>query len=254
MTVSAHFKVFMSEALIARQFRGPPNSGNGGYVCGVLASQFDGPATAVLRAIVPLDIPMPLARVDDRVTMINGDKLVGEAWAADPSILPQVWTPPCLEDAEAATKRSPTWNHPLHPPCFSCSLTREEGDGLRVAVGQVEGRPKGYLAGVWTPHRNFADANGRAPAEIVWAALDCPGSIAWMVLTPPVGLLGTMTGEVLQLPKVEEPHVVTAWPLGQEGRKHYAGVALFTADGALLARGHQIWIGRNPNAPPRPPN
>ena len=40
----------MRDVVIARQFRGPPNSGNGGYVCGVLAQGFDGPATAVLRA------------------------------------------------------------------------------------------------------------------------------------------------------------------------------------------------------------
>jgi hypothetical protein len=31
--------------LIGRQFRGPPNSGNGGYVCGVLAKGLDGPVT-----------------------------------------------------------------------------------------------------------------------------------------------------------------------------------------------------------------
>lgn len=242
----------MSEALIARQFRGPPHSGNGGYVCGVLGKTFEGPATAILRAIVPLDTPMPLATVDGKLTMTHEGNVIGEAWAADPSVLPEVWAPPSLEEARAATLRSPTWEHPLHPPCFSCSLTREEGDGLRVAVGQVEGQPVGYLAGVWTPHPNFADADGLVPAEIVWAALDCPGSIAWMVHLPRVGLLGTMTGEVLRLPKAGEPHIVTAWPLGSEGRKHYAGVALFTAGGELLARGHQIWIGRNPNAPPSP--
>jgi hypothetical protein len=239
--------------MIARQFRGPPNSGNGGYVCGVLARDFEGPATAVLRAIVPLDTPMPLARQDSKLRMTNGEVLVGEAWAADPATLPDTWDPPTLAEAEAATLRSPTWARPLHPPCFSCSLTREEGDGLRVAVGQVEGRPKGYLAGVWTPHATFADTNGGTPVEIVWAALDCPGSIAWMVEGHPVGLLGTMTGEVTALPRAGEPHIVTAWPLGADGRKHYAGVALFTAAGKRLARGHQIWIARNPAnlSPPR---
>ena len=52
----------MSDVLIARQFRGPPNSGNGGYVCGVLGREFDGPSTAILRAIVPLDTPMRFDR------------------------------------------------------------------------------------------------------------------------------------------------------------------------------------------------
>jgi hypothetical protein len=195
---------------------------------------------------------MPLARNDGKLKMTNGDVLVGEAWAADPALLPEVWAPPSLTEAEGATLRSPTWERPLHPPCFSCSLTREDGDGLRVAVGQVEGRPKGYLAGVWTPHANFADESGEVFDEIVWAALDCPGSIAWLVHTPPVGLLGTMTGEVVKKPRAGQPHIVTAWPLGAEGRKHYAGVALFTAEGEMLARGHQIWIGRNPAMAPSP--
>ena len=40
----------MSKIVIGRQFCGPPNSGNGGYVCGVLADGLEGPVTAVLRA------------------------------------------------------------------------------------------------------------------------------------------------------------------------------------------------------------
>ena len=243
----------MSDVLIARQFRGPPNSGNGGYVCGVLGREFDGPSTAILRAIVPLDTPMRFDRTDAGLTMLHGETLIGEARPAEKSDLPEVWPAPSLEEAKAATLRSPTWERPLHPPCFSCSLTREEGDGLRVATGQVTGQPEGYLAGTWTPHANFDDGTGHAPVEVVWAALDCPGSIVWMVKGTPVGLLGTMTAEVTKLPKIGEPHIVTTWPIGSEGRKFYSGVALFTADGELLARGHQVWIGRNPNAPPRPP-
>ncbi len=51
-----------------------------------------------------------------------------------------------------------------------------------------------------------------------------------------------MTGEVLRRPAAGEPCIVTAWPLVREGRKETAGVALFSADGELLARGHQVWI------------
>ena len=36
--------------------------------------------------------------------------------------------------------------------------------------------------------------------------------------------------------------IVTAWPLERDGRKEFSGVALFSADGELLARGHQVWI------------
>jgi acyl-CoA thioesterase len=40
-----------------------------------------------------------------------------------------------------------------------------------------------------------------------------------------------------------------AWPIEQQGRKFTAGVALFDADGALMARGRQIWIARGAPKP-----
>jgi hypothetical protein len=51
-----------------------------------------------------------------------------------------------------------------------------------------------------------------------------------------------MTGEVIRRPGAGEPCIVTAWPLVREGRKETAGVALFSTDGELLARGRQVWI------------
>ena len=36
--------------------------------------------------------------------------------------------------------------------------------------------------------------------------------------------------------------MVVGWPLGEDGRKLYAGTALFTADGELLARARATWI------------
>ena len=59
-----------------------------------------------------------------------------------------------------------------------------------------------------------------------------------------------MTGEVLRHPRAGEACIVTAWPLERSGRKETAGVALFSAQGELLARAHQVWIVMN--APPRP--
>jgi hypothetical protein len=39
---------------IASRFCGPPNTGNGGYVCGMLARHIDGAVDAAVRAPVPL--------------------------------------------------------------------------------------------------------------------------------------------------------------------------------------------------------
>ncbi len=233
----------MTEIVVAHQFRGPPQSGNGGYVCGLLGREFNGPATVALRALIPLDAPLDLVRDGERVTLIAADgTLIAEARAAAP--LPQPPACPTREQARTGSLRFQQAERPFHPPCFTCTTLREEGDGLRVFAGPYGGEA-GHIAAAWTPHPAFADSQGLAPAEIVWAALDCPGSFAWLdSLGHTGGLLGTMTAEVLRRPRIGEPHIVTAWPLEQSGRKYVSGVALFTESGKMLARGHQIWIGR----------
>ena len=239
----------MAKIVIAQQFCGPPNSGNGGYVCGVLARAIEGPATSVLRARVPLDVELEMtAAGDGAMTMTDADgALVGRGEAAEAGLLPTPPAPPSLVEARAAGARNLGLSQRIHPICFTCGPEREEGDGLRVFAGQVEGAPAGHVACAWTPDAAFADAQGDIPTEVIWAALDCPGFFAWVVKEGRHGaLLGTMTGEVLRRPKAGEPTIVTAWPLAREGRKETAGVALFSADGELMARAHQVWIMMGP--------
>ena len=45
----------MQSIRIDRRFCGPPNSGNGGYVCGLLAAHIDGGAEITLRVPPPLE-------------------------------------------------------------------------------------------------------------------------------------------------------------------------------------------------------
>jgi hypothetical protein len=138
----------------------------------------------------------------------------------------------------------------MHPICFTCGPERAEGDGLRVFPGQIGGAAQGHVGCVWTPDAAFADADGLMPTEVIWAALDCPGFFAWVVKEGRHGaLLGTMTGEVIRAPKAGEPTVVMAWPLVREGRKETAGVALFSAEGDLMARAYQVWITMAPAFP-----
>jgi hypothetical protein len=238
----------MSQTIIAAQFAGPPTSGNGGYVAGILARAIEGPATAVLRAAIPLDTPLNLTGEDGRWTMTGADGgLIGEAFAASAADLPDPPPAPSLAAAEAASRRYLGLTQTYHPICFSCATSRGEGDGLRVFAGQLEGAEPGVLAAAWTPHPSFAGAGGTIPSEIVWAALDCAGWYAWLVKDGTVaGLLGTMTGEVLRAPRAGEPHIVMAWPIeGGSGRKRFSGVALYTRDGECIARGRQVWIAVN---------
>lgn len=242
----------MSQITIGRQFCGPPNSGNGGYVCGVLAKGLDGPVTSVLRAPIPLDVALGLEPRDGgNVLLGEADTLIGQGGPARQE-LPEPPPAPSLEAARAAGARHIGLTQRVHPICFTCGNEREDGDGLRVLPGQLQGAETGVVACTWTPHANFADADGLVAAEVVWAALDCPGYFAWVEREGRHGaLLGTMTGEITAPVKAGEDYVVIAWPILKDGRKEIAGTALFDGDGRLMARFHQVWIvmGPRPQAP-----
>ena len=234
------------QVVVAAQFRGPPNSGNGGYVCGLLAERLGSPVvTGILRAPIPIDAPLYIASDGStvRLTSPAGD-LIAEGRAGDAADLPTPTVPPSLEAAKKAGTRFVGLAHPFHPICFTCAANLDEGYGLRVFVGQVDGEPDGVLAGTWAPHANFVDADGLARIDAIWAALDCPGSFAWLARGGPGGLLGTMTCEILRRPRAGETCIVTAWPIEASGRKSIAGTALYSAGGELMARSRQIWIGR----------
>jgi hypothetical protein len=235
---------------VASQFRGPPQSGNGGYVCGLLAEALGGPVTAMLRAPVPLDQALTLVADGETARLVGpGETLIGEARRAAPEDLPAPPAPPSLAQARAAAERFVGLQRTFHPICFTCGPSLADGVGLRVFAGQIEGAPAGHVAGPWTPHAAFAGADGLIPAPIIWAALDCPGSVAWVVQEGGGGLLGTMTAQVLRHPTPGETLTVLAWPMTLSGRKRFAGTALYSAEGELLAHSAQIWIGRAPVSP-----
>ena len=47
-----------NEVLIEPRFRGPPESGNGGYVCGIVGAAAGEPVSVRLRRPPPLDLPV----------------------------------------------------------------------------------------------------------------------------------------------------------------------------------------------------
>ena len=57
----------METMTIPHRFRGPPNSGNGGYVCGMLARQIAGAAEVTLRAPPPLETKLDLVEVGTEI-------------------------------------------------------------------------------------------------------------------------------------------------------------------------------------------
>ena len=218
------------EIVVDRRFRGPLTSGNGGYVSGRVAAFVDGPAEVTLRLPPPLDTPLRVERVDGGVRVLDGDTLVAEARPAEVDADPPA--PPTWDEAVAARERHVRFGSAAFAECYVCGI-RDEGDGLGIHVGAVAGREPLHAA-PWEV--------GEEGDEIVWAAIDCPGAYAVGAQGRGEVVLGRMAAEVLRVPRRGERCVAVAWPLGEDGRKLYAGTALYTADGELLARARQTWI------------
>ena len=226
--------------VIERRFRGPPDSGNGGYSCGLLASGAEGPMEVTLRKPPPLERALALSRGDgDKTLLLDGTTVIAEAVEAALDL--ELPAPVSLAAAEVASLAFPWKTTHAFPMCFSCGP--ENSEGLQIFSGPVPGR--NVFAGPWVPSSTLPTDGGLIAPEIVWAALDCPGGVgAWMTnpIVEAIGLLGRMTADIARRPAPGERCVVLGWRLGVEGRKVFAGSALFSADGELLGRSRQTWI------------
>jgi hypothetical protein len=217
------------EIMFPRHFRGPLTSANGGYACGRLAAFVDANEVEVtLRMPPPLDRPLAVERDGDGARLVDDDAVVAEARPAPLEV--DVPAPVSVEVAEASRERHARDWSPEFSECYVCGV-RE--DGLEVHVGPVAGREPLHASPIALPE---------ARSEIVWAAIDCPGAYAVGAEGRGDIVLGRMTARVNRVPSVDEQCVVTAWPLGEDGRKLFAGTALFAEDGELLALARQVWI------------
>ena len=215
---------------IARRYRGPLDSANGGYAAGLVGSRLGAAAEVTLRLPPPLERPLELRRESDRVLLLDGDRLVAEAAPGEPAVEAPV--PPSAAEAAAASKGVGAFGPPQFAECFVCGV-RPDGTGLAIHPGPLPGR-EGLVATTWV-------AREVAP-EVVWAAIDCPGAYAVGETGRGEPVLGRMTARVERLPAEGEPCVVVGWPLGEDGRKLHAGTALYGRNGEVLALARQVWI------------
>ena len=216
------------ELVIDRKFRGPTESANGGYTCGLLASFMHGPAEVTLRRPPPLERTLEV-ETEGPLELRYGNELVA---AAAPAELELEIPDPISFDEAAAAALPQGDRDSVFPECFVCGWKRD--DGLRVYAGPVEGRE--LVAATWLPHEDVISS------EFVWAALDCPGAIAVEFGQRGNPVLGRLKAHVEHLPHPGERCVVLGWPLGEDGRKRYAGTALFGEDDRLLGSACATWI------------
>ena len=225
--------------IIADKFRGPPQSGNGGYVAGICAGLLEQPidqaVEVTLRAPIPLDQTLQPHLNESGAIVCHGETLIAEVKAAEL----EVSHPPVLawDKVEAARETAYALQDNLqdfmpgipgyHPVCFCCGAGNP--DGLQVFVAPVDEQ----MAAIWPTDPNWADAHGLVPIEYLWTAMDCPGQFAFIREGVRTGLLGRMTARILKQPKAGESLLVNAWTIKIEGKKHYAGAAIYNRDGEL---------------------
>jgi len=225
--------------VIHRRFRGPEESGNGGYTAGLVARFVGDDAEVTLRRPPPLERPLTVTRRGPQVLVHDETDLVAEGIPGRLDLaLPD---PPTWDEAVEASCAYAGFERHFFPGCFVCGPEREPGDGLRIFPG-------------WLPGRDMVAAPGRADAslpaesgflttEIAWSFLDCPG--AWAMERDqedrPV-VLGRMAARLVKPIPVGADCLAVGWPLGREGRKLFSGTALFDPGGALYGFGKQTWI------------
>jgi hypothetical protein len=240
----------MSELTIAARFRGPPNSGNGGYVAGRLAAHV--PASCVRVRLIrppPLDQALRVVPASGLETSESSTRweLLDEsapessrlvAWAEPAAV--DVVLPPVVshEQARAASQQFPGWQTHPYPDCFVCGTQRAPRDGLRIFAGPVHHL---QVAAPWIPDASLADKSGHVRSEFVWAALDCPGAVAadWGGRAL---LLGEITVKLICPVRAGRPCTIMGWRLSVNDRRFEVATALFDADEELCAVSNAWWI------------
>lgn len=229
--------------VIPSRFNGPPNSGNGGYSCGVLGTLIGDAAEVTLRAPPPLDRELAVSVEGEgegrQWKMMDGEALVASGRIAEPDVICP--GPLSSERAKAAEAAYVGFDWHPFPTCFVCGPDRAPGDGLRLFTGKVEGRD--IVASAWTPPASVAAADGTVDGAVVWSALDCPTYFGGRLNDyGGLAVLGRLTIKQVAKIRAGAPHVVIGWPVGRDGRKWEGGAAVYTADGELCAYSRGLWV------------
>ena len=237
-----------SHLVIPTRMQGPPTSGNGGYVAGLLGRSIDGAAEVTLRQPPPLEMPLGVEQEShNEYTLCQGKTVIARAKPSELSV--EIPYMPHLEEAVEAAKHYPGFQAHHFPCCFVCGPDREEGDGLRILSGEIP--EKGVHAAPWTPPADSADANGLVRSEFVWAALDCPGYFAAFAgQATTIALLGRITARIDRALPVDDTYVSVGWQIDRRKRKRTSGTALLSSAGVVHAVAKTVWIELQDGAGP----
>lgn len=256
------------EVTIPTWANGPDESGNGGWSAGLLAQYVD-KKQAQQGVSVALRVPPPLGRLlhvqtcgDNLQLLDNHDNsgsadqptLVAEASACTVSLeVPPEVLSIRADDAQKASIGFPFRDRHPFPRCVSCGTKRSPDQlSLHLHCGplrdlKVEGNP--VFADDWIPAPNTSDKDDLIHASVAatWSALDCPSAapIADPDSEHPV-VLARLAVRIVQRPLIGKRHVLAAWHITSNGRKHSTRSVLIDDAGKLLAVGDALWIELRP--------
>lgn len=228
----------MRTLAIARRFCGPPDSANGGYFAGRVASLSQETLAVRLLAPPPLDTDLRVEEGPDGALSVRCDDAVVAQARPERLVLPTPPAPRHRDAVEASARYAGFQRHPF-PTCFVCGPRRAASDGLRIFPGALG--DGALVAAPWVPDASLDGGDGRVRPEFIWAALDCPG---WFAVAPDerTGVLGELSAQVERGVRVDEACTVVGWRIASSGRKHESGTALFDAQGEPCARARAVWI------------
>ncbi|MBR7834890.1 hypothetical protein KDL01_16575 [Actinospica durhamensis] len=230
--------------VVERRFNGPPESAQGGYVCGLFADAARAwlgpePVVVTLHEPPPLGVAMRAQASGARVHFWDRERLVASAARGRGAIAaPEFVAPSALAVAERAYVT--VERHPF-ASCFVCGPGR--GDGLGLAPGELS---PGVTGCRWTPDASLAARPGEpVPVEFAWAALDCPGGWTVDLAAAPM-VLNRFCAEVLEVPVVGAEYVVVGRRDAYDGHALKTTTALYRGDGVLSAKASATWVRLRP--------
>jgi hypothetical protein len=232
-------------ATVIERFCGPPQSGNGGYVCGLAAELLTGyeghPTQAKVKAPAPLQKKLAVHRQDGSVILLDGDKPVVEAKPSDEDVTIGIPEAPNPDIARNWSMGYQGFKRHFFPSCFVCGPDRAHGDGLRIFCGPGPGGK--LVAAPWTPDSSLDNGAGMVAPRYIWAALDCPGGAAALEgREPKLIVLAKFVVELKRPAIIGKEHIVIGWAKKITGRRNLVGSAIFDANRELVAVGEGLWL------------
>lgn len=226
----------MAVIVVARRFQGLAGIGQGGYLAGLLAGRREGAFAVDFRQPIPLETPIEIETIGDRVIGSHQGRVIIEGRPA-----PEPGDPPPFVDLERAGRARGAAEADFLAPtqeCFSCG---NRPGNLAIHAGPVDhdlyATP--YLPPDWT-----AQPDGMLAPSFVWAPVDCASGWRTCWERPRrLGVTGWMALQQVLPVRAGEPHVIvaTAGPVWK-ARKRRSAAALYRADGTLCARADSLWI------------